>query len=183
MMNKEISFKIKRKRFGYGVLWFFVLFCGLNFFGFQLLMGVGEGWFISWHKLTSPPVSISELAPPWSYVRVMGTDNLIYGKQVYDIDRLSEPWFTEDRPVPEEADRYSPVCTLDDLPFSLFPTRPTSLQDCRKFEVHVEARYSYVVLDEEQQLWVWVNSYSGMVEGLWYARDYSFIFAHFISHY
>jgi hypothetical protein len=160
MSKDEVSVRTEDRRFGYMVLWFFTLLCGLNFLGIQLL-GLGvQGWFIVWQKLPSPPTAIKELAAPWAYVRIVGKDNIVYGKAVYDEDGLAEPWFVEEQPVPEEADRVAPHCTLEDLPPSLSFEKPSSLQECRKFPVHIEARYSYVVLDSEQQLWVWVDSWS-----------------------
>lgn len=127
-----------------------------------------QGIHIQWQRLPSPPAPIVNLEAPWQGVRIRGDDSIIYSKWVWGT-RSEDPWFINENPISEEADQYSKHCTLGDLPFSFSFNRPASLQACRQFEVHIEARNSYVVLDNEQQLWVWVNSYSGMVEGLWYA--------------
>lgn len=141
----------------YYLLWGLLLFCGFNFVGFQLLVGQGEGLFISWQKLPLPPVPVRNLLPSAGYVRIVGINDVIYRKAVVSEEAMSEPWFIDELDIPDDSEPYTPTCTADDLPFSLSPTHLSAIQMCNTFYVNIHSPSSYVVMDESRQLWVWVN--------------------------
>jgi hypothetical protein len=95
------------------------------------------------------------------YIRIVGIDDVIYGKNVVGEEAMSEPWFVEEIDSSGNIENNTSTCSIDELPFSLIPTRPSTIKMCHYFYINPHASRSYVVMDESHLLWVWVN-YGGV---------------------
>lgn len=102
-----------------------------------------------WEPLASPPARIIELLPPHGGIQVLADDGTIYGW-----DESQSTWKPQEEPVPSLNDSLW-NCDIQNLPDSRLGSHPPNVRLCFRTSVYLS---SFVLLDEQNQLWVWEQS-------------------------
>lgn len=106
-----------------------------------------------WEALASPPAPIVELLPPHGGIRVLADDGTIYVNP-YWWDESQSIWKPQEEPASSLNDSLW-NCDIQSLPNSRLGPHPPNVRSCSRTSVYLP---SFLLLDEQNQLWVWEQS-------------------------
>jgi hypothetical protein len=150
------------------VLLLTIIFLSLLLGGLQFIFAVSNGFLMKWELVSDFPTEPTDIITYHQGILVRDTNNIVYTLKLFSSEQTErEQWFIETRDLSESWLSPSPPCTDQELPSSVYGPPPPNIWDCLHFSTGPEMGSSYIILDQDKQIWLWNNPHDSWSVLFW----------------